>query len=232
MPPCRRLDGEWLDILPADDSRAIASRTDLVRINIVMRHAALMARKLMRFRDRTRTLVDLGGGDGLFMAAVARRVAGYWPGVRLVLIDNRNIVSDRALEAFSRIGWRCEVQAGDLFDHLDRFSGSVIASNLFLHHLPDASLQRLFQKAASMAEGIVACEPRRSTFGLAASRLVFILGVNDVTRHDAVASVRAGFRNKELSRLWPDRDWLLEEHHAWPFSHCFVAERSNGEKES
>ena len=53
------------------------------------------------------------------------------------------------------------------------------------------------------AKAFVACEPRRSAFALLGARMVFALGANDVTRHDAVASVRAGFRGRELSGLWP-----------------------------
>ena len=42
--------------------------------------------------------------------------------------------------------------------------------------------------------------------------------------HDAVASVRAGFRGRELSDLWPmDRAWTLRERGAFPFTHAFFA---------
>jgi hypothetical protein len=51
-----------------------------------------------------------------------------------------------------------------------------------------------------------------------------VLGANDVTRHDAVASVRAGFRERELSALWPqDRAWTLRECGVFPFTHAFRA---------
>jgi hypothetical protein len=46
-----------------------------------------------------------------------------------------------------------------------------------------------------------------------------------VTRHDAVASVRAGFTGHELSRLWPDGNWRLREELALPFTHVFSAGR-------
>jgi hypothetical protein len=57
--------------------------------------------------------------------------------------------------------------------------------------------------------------------------LLFAIGCNDVSRHDAVASVRAGFSGRELSRLWPERDgWTLHEAPAWPFTHAFAALRA------
>jgi hypothetical protein len=47
-----------------------------------------------------------------------------------------------------------------------------------------------------------------------------------VTRHDAAISVRAGFRDRELSELWPDQaGWRLSEAPAPPFGHLFVARR-------
>jgi hypothetical protein len=54
--------------------------------------------------------------------------------------------------------------------------------------------------------------------------MVFALGANDVTRHDAVASVRAGFLGKELSSLWLQgaaSGWTLGEHGVFPFTHLF-----------
>ena len=98
--------------------------------------------------------------------------------------------------------------------------------NLFLHHFNDVELKQLFAGIAPRCQAFVACEPRRSTFALFASRTVALLGCNDVTRHDAVASVRAGFDGDHLSRLWPDPvRWSMTERRAGMFSHLFVARR-------
>ena len=65
-----------------------------------------------------------------------------------------------------------------------------------------------------------------SAFALAGCRFLWAIGCNDVSRHDAVASVRAGFSGRELCALWPGgRGWQLSEGSAWPFSHTFVARR-------
>jgi hypothetical protein len=61
--------------------------------------------------------------------------------------------------------------------------------------------------------------------------LLGLIGCNDVTRHDAIVSVRAGFRNQELTGLWPDRAvWTLQEHAYGLFSHYFVAIRRDGDR--
>ena len=61
---------------------------------------------------------------------------------------------------------------------------------------------------------------------LACSRLLWAVGCNAITQHDAAASVRAGFAGHELSALWPGDDgWILTEKPAGLFSHVFVARR-------
>ena len=58
-----------------------------------------------------------------------------------------------------------------------------------------------------------------------------LIGCNDVTRHAAKISVRAGFTENELSALWPsDSGWRLTERPAGQFTHCFVAQRVAGAK--
>jgi hypothetical protein len=101
-----------------------------------------------------------------------------------------------------------------------------MVANLFLHHFSAAQLVELLGGAARRARVFVALEPRRSGWALAVSRMIWLIGCNDVTRHDAPVSVRAGFAGRELSRLWPaDAGWSLVERRAGPFSHLFVAQR-------
>ena len=104
--------------------------------------------------------------------------------------------------------------------------GSVVISNLFLHHFEEARLAELLRGIARVARVFVALEPRRSRWALAASRNLWAIGCNGVTRHDAPVSVRAGFAGDELSRLWPaDGEWQLAERRAGWFSHLIVAKR-------
>jgi hypothetical protein len=217
----RKLTPELLDLLPPDDPGAVASRRDLVRINWVMRQHGAMARALSAF-PAPAILADLGGGDGRFLLGVAKRLAKRWPGVRAVIADRQNIVADQTRAGFAKMGWTCENLTGDIFETLPRLAPDIVIANLFLHHFEDAALARLFGTVAAQARGFVACEPRRNGFALLASRLVGVLGCNAVTRHDAVVSVEAGFKNHELSALWPS-GWKTAEHIAYPFTHLFAA---------
>jgi len=215
----RRLTPELLDLLPPDDPQAVRSRRDLARINGVMFQHAIMARALS-YLPPPRRIADLGGGDARFLLGVARRLAPRWSGVTVLVCDRQDIVSAATRAAFARLGWSVDVRRGDIFETLPQ--ADIITANLFLHHFDDAALAGLLALAATRTPAFVACEPRRNRFAWLAAHLVAVLGANDVTRHDAVVSVEAGFTGHELSALWPP-GWRLREQAAWPFSHVFCA---------
>lgn len=225
----RCLEPEWLDTLPPDDPRALRSRRDLQRVNAWMLNAGIMTRALLNCSQGRppRRLLDLGSGDGTFMLRVARRLAPHWPGVTAILLDQQSIVSAETRRQFHSLGWTIETAAADVFDLLERDSRTdvdVICANLFLHHFERERLARLLELAAQRTRCFVACEPRRAAHALAASKLLWAIGCNDVSRHDAVVSVRAGFTGGELSALWPAHaGWTLHEHPARLFTHCFAA---------
>ena len=224
MAASRSLTPELLDLLAADDPRARASREDLARINFVMRQQTIMA-GLLRQHPRPQRLADLGSGDGRFLLGVARRLAPHWPAVTVIMVDQQDLVSPQTRAGFAAMGWKCETFTADVFEAMPQLDAEVITANLFLHHLDDLALRRLMTLTVQQARGFLACEPRRSQFTLLASRMLFALACNDVTRHDAVASVRAGFAGRELSQLWPAVGWRLREGLALPFTHVFSARR-------
>jgi hypothetical protein len=219
----RILTPEILDFLEPTDARAVCSRRDLMRINVAMRQSAIMADALAGL-PAPRRLADLGGGDGRFLLGVARRMARRWPGVHAVIVDRHDIVSHETRAGFAALGWHCDVVRGDIFEVLPRIQHDIVTANLFLHHLDEAALTRLLAAIAVHARAFVACEPRRGHFALLGARLVGMLGANDVTRHDAVVSVRAGFLGHDLSVLWPQGGhWRLQENSVLPFTHVFKA---------
>ena len=224
----RRIVAELLDILPADDPRAVASRRDLIWINALMLQSQLMASLLRRHTTRPpTTILELGCGDGAFMLAVARRMG--WRDVRLVMIDRKDIVTAETRTAFAELGWRMEMKVADIFDWLATTPTGpfdLVCANLVLHHFDDKALVTLFTRLGDISSLFVATEPRRSAVALGGCAMLRAIGVNDVTRHDAAASVRAGFAAKELSNLWPKgRDMRFEERQMGLFTHAFVAER-------
>jgi hypothetical protein len=228
----RRVEPEWLDTLPADNPRAVRSRRDLRRVNAVMLQTGLMTRALMaHWRGAPlRTILDLGSGDGTFMLGVARRVAPRWPDVAVTLLDRQNIVSAKTAADFEALRWKARPVAADMFEFLAQAAPvDIVTANLVLHHFDAPRLGQLLARAAQRSRLVIACEPRRGRFGLLGSRMLWAIGCNDVTRHDATISVRAGFNGKELSELWPGHEpWTLREGAAGLFTHRFVAERQAG----
>ncbi|MGH8162981.1 MAG: hypothetical protein ACREP1_01455 [Rhodanobacteraceae bacterium] len=229
----RRCEREWLDHLAADDPSAIRSRADLRRVNRLMGALTLMLAGLDRIaaRGAPSRLIELGAGDGHFMLRLARQRAQQWPGVEVVLLDLRPSVSEATLDGLRQLGWRPRVLAIDVFDWLRQQpqddGNAIVLANLFAHHFEGENLARLRHGIAARARGCVLCEPRRSRLALASSHLLGVVGCNDVTRHDAVASVHAGFAGHELTTHWPDAQaWSLKETRAGLFSHRFVAMRS------
>ena len=222
----RVLESEWLDELPTGDVRAIRSRADLRRVNAAMGNARIIAAHLKTRlpREAPLRMADLGAGDGALALAVARRLER--PRVQLTLVDRAPVVHATTLAHFHALGWRAAIAASDVFAFLSR-SGErfdAVFVNLFLHHFDDERLQHLLGLIASRTRVLVACEPRRSPVALAGSRLLWALGCNDVTRHDALVSVRAGFSSHELTSLWPRLDgWTTLERAVPLFSHVFVA---------
>ena len=223
----RRVEPEILDGLHADDPAARRSRRDLARVNRIMGNAGILARRLGRLRGSPRNILEIGAGDGATSLAIARKLYRHWPGARLTLLDRQPVVPRQRLAAFAALGWQAEPVTGDVFDVLGRSRGhDLIIANLFLHHFDDW-LDDLLELIASRAPAFAAAEPRRTSVALAGSRLLGLLMVSEITRHDATLSVRAGFRSTEIGDRWPKgRGHDLAEGHAGLFTHLFSAERS------
>ena len=230
----RSIAPEWLDQLAGDDPRAIRSRRDLRRINALMLNRRFIARELRRsFATRPlRTIAEIGAGDGSLMLKVARQLAPHRHTVEFALMDQQDLVSAGTHAQFASLGWRAQAVTGDVFEMLAQRAEpmfDVVVANLFLHHFDAAALRRLLALVAQRTRVLIACEPRRSAGALFGSRLLGLIGCNDVSRHDAVVSVQAGFNGQELAAHWPaGAGWTLHEcAYGW-FSHGFVAIRADG----
>ena len=218
---------ELLDALPPGDPRAIRSRRDLRRVNSWMCNHSIMADALKNNLNghTLKKITELGAGDGNFLLLVAQKLSSRWPNANATLLDLQKNVSAETLTAFSKLGWRAATIVADIFDW-PQASEEIVIANLFLHHFTEAQLAELFYTIAGRARLFVAVEPRRAPLPLFFSRLLWAIGCNDVTRHDATVSVRAGFLDEELSALWPDKkNWRLTERRVGLFSHLFIAKK-------
>jgi len=234
---------EALDGLAEDNPAAMRSRRDLQRLHRVMGTRSIIVRALREIdasrqeSPRPLRVLELGAGDGSLMLEVARALGPAWSNVELTLLDRQDLVDASTFARYAELGWTAITEIIDVFDWAARgntapidnatTSWDLIVANLFLHHFEGAELAAVLSAAAASSKCFFACEPRRAWLALAGSRLIGVIGVNAVTRGDAVLSVRAGFRDKELTKLWPirSREWKLGEYPAGLFSHCFRAQR-------
>lgn len=184
---------EILDGLDAADERAVRSRRDLRLVNWFMRGEEWIVSELRKIRGLKR-VVDLGAGSGCLASAIIQDM----PALEVVCVD----LTSRPHHLDPRISW----WQGDVCDYQCYDSHTVVVTNLFLHHLDTAQLEALRARIQEVC-GVLAAEPYRGVAGLVMSRFLFPF-VNDVTRHDMLVSIRAGFKRGELGALLgPDLLW-------------------------
>ena len=256
MTMVRVVAAEALDTLAPDEPAAIRSRRDLWRIHRVMGTQAIVSKALrdllaVRLDGAPLRILELGAGDGQLMLGVGRNLANHLanrsafisndpppslrPRIELTLLDLQSLVASHTFAGYAALGWNAVQLSADVIDWAggvndppaDAPHWDLIVANLFMHHFEGARLARLLGAIARRCDCFFACEPRRAWLALAGSHLVGAIGANAVTRQDAVLSVHAGFRDRELSALWPGlaADWAMREYSAGLFSHCFRAER-------
>ncbi|HTL16240.1 MAG TPA: hypothetical protein VL793_03335 [Patescibacteria group bacterium] len=231
----RTVEPEWLDALPAGDPAAIGSRRDLRRLNACMGSARVLARALRSVRTEVKPvhLIELGAGDGDLLLKVARQLGNSWRGTEATLVDTQHLLGADTSQGFREVGWKVSELKNDVFEWSRKAStGSreIVGANLFLHHFNSSELEQLLSAIKRRSMFFVAAEPRRSLLGLVLSRLVGFIGCNAVTRHDAPASVCAGFAGRELSAIWGnDGDWQLSERRSGLFGHLFVARKRDSD---
>lgn len=227
----RQVQPEWLDSLSPTDPRARRSRRDLRRVNAIMGSLGALRQVLdpLARAGSPLHIIDLGAGDGHVMLELATRGLPLFSGTRVTFVDTQPTISATDIQRFEHHGWTVEVVQADVFAWLrsaPRLPNDVIVANLFIHHFSRALIGQLLTAIAERASTFVCCEPLRSRTALLASRCLGAIGCNDVTRHDAPISVLAGFRDRELTELWPrGAGWATEETSVGLFVHRFHARR-------
>ncbi|MGB0327546.1 MAG: class I SAM-dependent methyltransferase [Akkermansiaceae bacterium] len=180
---------EILDSLAGDDPRAVRSRRDLRLINVLMGNERWILKQEMKG-----ALIELGAGEGQLTRKLSmnHKVTG---------LD----FQERPEEL--EVAWL----SGNLFETLPRVDGDTVVANLILHHFQDHDLKRL-GGLIKKRRRLIAVEPWRHRIALWEGRLLWPV-INEVTRHDMIVSIRAGFRKGDLPRLLdlgPEWEWREE----------------------
>ena len=174
---------EILDELDGSDPSAVRSRRDLRMINALMGNERWIVRELKK-QGRKGAVVELGAGRGELINQLADE---GWSGCGYDLQPEPDSLHSRA-------SW----SQGDFFQTLGKDESSVVVGSLILHHFAEEELLAL-GRLLSERQLLVFAEPFRSSLALMEGGALFPL-VNEVTRHDMMVSIRAGFRKGELAR--------------------------------
>jgi hypothetical protein len=217
---------EILDELPPEDPRAVHSRKDLNRINRIMGHAGLISAHLRESHEPVPLrILELGAGDGKFLLSVLRKLGLAATGGEATLLDRQMLLTHDTQAEYAAIKWNVQVIQTNALDWLTLQTWDLIVCNLFLHHFKEPDLRQILQTSLLISPWIIACEPRRSPNSLRAASLLWALGCNSVTRHDAHVSIRAGFHGREISQLVDNPAFILREKEVGMFTHWFEARR-------
>ena len=228
----RRITPEILDSLPSSDPDAQASRRDLQRLHSILGQKKLWLRWFReKYTNRPpSSLVDLGSGDGHLLSRILPLAfPSGGGGTRLFFVDRQPSVADSSLDQLRRQNWLPTIIDCEVLEWARQAPpADLILSNLFLHHLSVEKLRELFLHLARITPLFAAAEPARNWPASFGCRLLPLLGCHPVTLHDSRVSVAAGFRDEELSELWPKLPlWHTSESASGLFTHFFSAEKSS-----
>jgi hypothetical protein len=221
---------EMLDNLAPEDPGAVQSRRDLRRVHRAMRSVSALTHAISRLRLVTppKRILELGAGDGTLVLRLAAALKPRWTGVELTLLDRQPLVNVETVDNYRRLGWQVSTLREDVLAWAQQSTGGrydLCIATLFLHHFQDSELRGLLRGVIKHSRAFIAIEPRRGIAAKIGSRLIGLLGTNEVTRQDAVKSVDAGFTEGEITGAWTSiaTTWWTEESLAKPFSHRFIA---------
>ncbi len=185
----RRVVGEEiLDSLEADSREAQRNRRELRWLNALMGNFGWFRQQIReRFPNGGRFL-ELGAGDGLLGFYLQERI----PGIQVDGLD----LWPRPEGWPEGWGWLRE----DLctFEAFRGYDG--VLCNLILHQFEEPVLGSLGVRIADAGLPILAAEPFRSRWPVLLIGLAFPF-LGRVSRHDAVVSIRAGFRRGEMESM-------------------------------
>lgn len=191
---------EWLDALPPDDPGARRSRRDLRRINALMGNVRWILRTSAQNPPPDR-VVEIGAGEGL----LCRKLAAQFPATEITGLD----FLPRPAGLPPAIGWH----QGDFFSASTVLQGDLLVGIMILHHFSQPQLAALGAMLRSFRR-LCFCEPWRAAWPLWLGRAAFP-AVGPVTRHDMIASIRAGFQPGELPRWLGLTGWQVRESLDW-----------------
>lgn len=150
--------------------------------------------------DRPVTLLDIATGSADIPLAARQWATGAGFDLRITAIDKHETTLSLAREHVADADG-IELVCADALRLADRFepgSFDYVHAGMFVHHLPDIEALTMLRIMDRLARtGLVWNDLVRSRLGVGVIRLLTI-GRNEMVRHDALVSVRAGFTPRDV----------------------------------
>lgn len=216
----RDVQPEILDQLPENHPDALANRRDMRRLNTLMGNFRWILAQLTQASLPSGTrVVELAAGDGALGVACFNRLsdARTWAYTGIDLWE-------RPEHWPAPWNWeKSDLRTAHSLDFAE-----VIIANHILHQFNDADLAALGKRIRhSPARLLILNETARRPLHRWQARATALLGFNYVSRHDALASVAAGFCGQELPTLLglrPDQ-WTIDTRSTWLGAYRLLAQR-------
>lgn len=192
----------------------------------LMRHLAGWSRDWPT--DRPIEVLDIATGSADLPLAAARWAARAGREIRIIAIDVHETTLRLAEEHVSRspqLAPKIEIRRMDAFELLEHFptgSFDCVHAGLFLHHLGELRIMTLLRIMERLSrDGVIWNDLVRSPIARAFIHVATI-GRPTMVRHDARASVAAGFTRGEAVDL-AQRAWEHRPRWRWnPLTHRFT----------
>lgn len=176
------------------------------------------------------TLLDVGTGSADLPIAAVRWACMRGIDLRITAIDNHATTLDLAREYLARpehadAAGRIELllaDATDLAPALGSRRFDLAHAGMFLHHLPGGTITSVLRSLGQRCDAVIWNDLVRSRVGHVAITLATLMQPR-IIRHDACASVAAGFTPREVRDHASDAGLELRWHQRSFLTHRFVA---------
>ncbi|MFW6153603.1 MAG: methyltransferase domain-containing protein [Planctomycetota bacterium] len=187
---------EWIDRPDCPAEVLAASDRFMALVNRWFGGARLVRRfiadELRRRGGRPLRVLDIGSGGGDIPASVTRWAHRRDLAVTFTCLDLRPACGEAA-DGLERV-------TADILDYTPDQPHDCAVASMVLHHLSDEQIARLMGRLGELAPRLFINDLRRSWVTYAAGRVLTATWPAGV-RHDALLSIRRGFRPGELRRL-------------------------------
>jgi len=185
----RVVNPEILDSLPDSSPLAQRIRRDIARFNRLMGNFRWICQQVDRIPMEKPHLLELAPGSG----DLCSELFHLRPQLHYLGID----LCRRPQHIPADARW---VQR-DLLDYTPNQPIDVVVGSLILHQFADDEIKRIADRWLPSANHLIFCEPSRRNHCIAGARLSRLIGMHPISVRDAVTSIRAGFREDELTQL-------------------------------